>query len=255
MRPPRLRMALRVWQRHARVFLKLWRHALPGPLIDPLLFLLALGFGLGSYVGDVQGGSYPEFLAPALCACAAMWAASFETTYVLFWRMHEGRVHDNVLTTPVEVEDIVLGELLWAGTRACLHGTSFLLVIAALGYVDSRFALLLPPFLFLGGLTFAGVGMAFTMFVRTMDSLAAFFTLVLNPMFLFGGVFYPTEMLPGWAQPIAWLAPTQHLVGIARALTSGAHVETIASDAVWLTVSTMLLAVVPLLVLRRRLVL
>jgi lipooligosaccharide transport system permease protein len=255
MRAPRLAVALRVWLRNALVFRYLWRGSLVPPFLDPVLYFLALGFGLGTYIGTIHGIPYREFIAPGLCATAAMWGACFEATFSFHWKMEYGRIHDNILATPVEAEDVVLGELLWAATRAMLYATAFLIVIALLGYVHSPLAIALPLFLFLGGLTYAAIGMAYSMYVPHMDYFAYFFTLVVNPMFLFGGVFFPVSSLPGWAQVIAWLLPTEHLVAIAHALSAGdVDVAALAGNAVWLAAAAALFALVPLVQLRRRLV-
>jgi lipooligosaccharide transport system permease protein len=255
MRVPRLGVAMRVWIRNALVFRYLWRGSLLPPFLDPVLYFLALGFGLGAYVGSIAGIPYRDFIAPGLCATAALWGASFEATFTFYWKMEYGRIHDNILATPVEAEDLVLGELLWAGTRAMLYATSFLAVIALLGYVHRPSALALPPFLFLGGLAYAAIGMAYAMYVPHTDYFAYFFTLIVNPMFLFGGVFFPVASLPGWAQTVAFALPTEHLVDIARAFSNGqVDALAIAGHAAWLLVLTVLFALVPLWRLRRRLV-
>ena len=109
MQRPSLTMALRVWRRNVRVFSKLWRGALLPPFLDPLFYLVGLGFGLGTYVASVNGVAYRDFVAPGLCASAVLWAATFEGTFAFFWKMDMLKVHDNVLTTPIEAEDVVLG--------------------------------------------------------------------------------------------------------------------------------------------------
>ncbi len=255
LRLPALRPAMSVWRRDLRVFSKMWRGALLPPFLDPVLYFLALGFGLGAYVSDVNGIPYRDFIAPGLCASAAMWASSFESTFGFFWKMDQSRTHDNILATPVEPEDVVLGELLWAGTRAVVYATSFLSVIALLGYVHSWWALALPPFLFLGGLSFAAFGLGCTVLIPKADYFSFYFTLVVNPMFLFGGIFFPFDSLPGWAQAIGWFVPTHHLVEIARALGDGSGgAGVVAANAAWLLVATTLLLVMPMIRYRRRLV-
>ena len=113
---PMPRLALAVFLRNARVFSKLWRGALLPTFLDPFLYLLALGFGLGTYIAQINGIPYKEFIAPGLIASAAMWSSAFETTYNVYFRMNELRLYDNVLSTPVEVQDLVAGT--WPGARA-----------------------------------------------------------------------------------------------------------------------------------------
>jgi lipooligosaccharide transport system permease protein len=252
---PDLRSALQVWKRNARVFSKIWRGALLPLFFDPLFYLVALGFGLGTYIASINGIPYKNFIAPGLCASAVMWAASFETTWNTFFKMEETRQYDAVLTTPVEVEDLVLGELLWAATRSVVYGTVFLVVISAFGFVDSWWALALPPFLFLGGACFAVIGLAYTSVIPKIDFYSFYFTLFITPMFLFGGIFYPYDRLPDWAQAAAWFTPLYHLVNIARDLATGPEAVAVAGNAAWLMVLTVaVFFAVPVRAMRRRLV-
>src|SRR5204863_3574883 len=130
---PSPRHAAAVWRRNASVFSKLWRGALLPTFLDPFFYLLALGFGLGTYVAKVNGIPYRDFIAPGLIASATMWSASFECTYNVYLRMNETRLYDAVLATPVEVQDIVAGDLLWSAARATVYGTVFLTIVAAFG--------------------------------------------------------------------------------------------------------------------------
>jgi lipooligosaccharide transport system permease protein len=252
---PSLRDALHVWRRNARVFSHVWKGALLPLFLDPLFYLVSLGFGLGTYLATVNGIPYREFIAPGLCASAVMWAASFETTWNTFYKMAESRQYDAVLSTPVEPEDLVLGELLWAATRALVYGTVFMIVVVILGLVSSPWIAALPPFLLLGGACFAACGLAYTSLIPKMDYYTFYFTLFVTPMFVFGGIFYPYDRLPDWAQAAAWLTPLYHLVNIARALATGPDALAVAGDALWLlVVTTVLFFAVPARVMRRRLV-
>src|SRR4051795_10111932 len=139
------RLAAAVWLRNARVFSKLWRGALLPTFADPFLYLLAMGFGLGTYVAHINGVSYKDFIAPGLIASAAMWAASFECTYNVYFRMNETRLYDVVLSTPIEVPDVVAGDLAFSAIRATIYGTVFLIVVTAFGLIHSWWALAIPP--------------------------------------------------------------------------------------------------------------
>src|ERR671930_479726 len=130
---PRLRDALKVWRRNARVFSHIWKGALLPLFLDPLFYLVSLGFGLGTYLASVNGIPYKEFIAGGLVASSVMWAASFETTWNVFFKMEETRLYDSMLTTPVEVPDLVAAEVAWAATRALVYGTSFLVIVTAFG--------------------------------------------------------------------------------------------------------------------------
>jgi lipooligosaccharide transport system permease protein len=251
---PSLSAALRVWRRDLRVFSKIWRGALLPLFFDPLFYLVALGFGLGTYLATINGVPYREFIAPGLCGSAVMWAASFEVAWNAYFKMEESRLYDSVLATPVEVEDLVLGEVLWAGTRAVIYGSTFLVVITLFGLVQSWWAIAMPPFLLLGGLCFATIGLAYTSLIPKMDYFTFYFTLFVTPMFLFGGIFFPYDRLPDWAQIVAWFTPLYHLVAIARDLATSPDAPTVAANAAWLGVVTLVAFAVPVQGMRRRLV-
>src|SRR5256885_13274196 len=142
---PSPRLAAAVWRRNAQVFSKLWRGALLPTFLDPFFYLLALGFGLGTYVATVNGIPYKDFVAPGLIASAAMWSAAFETTYNVYFRMNELRLYDNVLSTPVEVQDLVAGDIAWSARRATVYGIVVLIVVTAGGPRSSPWGVALPP--------------------------------------------------------------------------------------------------------------
>ena len=250
---PQPRVAARVWRRDMRVFGKAWRSGLLPPFFDPVFYLLAMGFGLGTYLATVRGIPYKQFVGPGLMASAVMWAASFETTWNLYFKIEETRLFDAVLATPVEVQDIVLGEIAWAATRAVVYGTVFLVVVTAFGLVDSPWALTAPLFLLLGGACFGSLGVAFTSLTRRVDGYSYYFTLFITPLFLFSGIFYPLDRLPDWVGVVAWFTPLYHLVEITRGLALGPDASAILGNATWLAVLTLALFPLPVLRLRSRL--
>ena len=156
-----------------------------------------MGFGLGTYVAHINGIPYKNFIAPGLIASAAMWSSAFETTYNVYFRMNELRLYDNVLSTPVEVQDLVAGDLLWSASRATVYGIVVLIVVSFFGLIDSMWAIAIPPFVFLGGLCFSVIGYTFTALIPKIDLYSYFFTLGITPMFLFSGIFFPFNQLPG----------------------------------------------------------
>jgi lipooligosaccharide transport system permease protein len=251
---PHIPSAVQVWRRNLRVFSHSWKGALLPQFFDPLFYLVALGFGLGTYVAHVHGVRYRDFVAPGLAASAVMWAASFETTWNTYFRMEEQRLYDAILSTRVEVQDIVFGELMWAATRAVVYGSFFLVVVALFGLIHSWWALAIPPFLALGGLCFGVLGLAFTSLVPRPDYYSFYFTLFVTPMFLFGGIFFPYDRLPHWAQIAAWFTPLYHLVSVTRGLATGGSALAVLGNALWLVVLTGLLVAIPVQAMRRRLV-
>jgi lipooligosaccharide transport system permease protein len=251
---PSLSHATSIWLRNARVFSKLWKGALLPQFLDPLFYLVALGFGLGTYVALDSGIPYKDFVAPGLIASATMWSASFECTYNVYLRMNETRLYDAVLATPVEVQDLVAGDLLWSASRATVYGTTFLVIVAIFGLISSPWAILIPPLVFLGGLCFSLVAYTFTALIPKIDMYSYFFTLGITPMFLFSGIFFPFSQLPGWAEVIAWFLPLYHLVEITREMANGPEGLQILIHAGWLAAVSAALFPIPVRALRARLV-
>jgi lipooligosaccharide transport system permease protein len=237
--------AIAVWRRNAAMYRRTWKLNLLPNFFEPLLYLLSIGVGVGSYVTQMAGMSYVQFLAPGLVAVAAMNGASFEVTYNTFVRLNYEKTYDSMLTTPIQPEDLLFGEVLWAVTRACIYGGCFFVVIVALGLAplpSSFAALLLLP---LAGLLFAAIGIAFSLRVVTIDLFNFYFTLFLTPLFLFSDVFFPLkERLPGKWLWLAEALPLLHPVRLARAAFRGELSPVLAWDVLYIVaVSALLLAV------------
>ena len=246
-----LSMALAVWMRNLTVYRRTWVMNILPNFFEPLLYLLGMGVGLGAYVEHgMDGHAYLAYIAPGLLASAAMNGATFEVTYNVFIKMNFGRLYDAFLCSPVEMQDVIFGELLWAVTRALIYGAGFLAVLAGLtlaGYpiLTSPLALLLPLALALTGTLFALIGLLYTSVVEVIDLYSYYFTIFLTPLFLFSGIFYPVERFPHGAA-IAWLTPLYHAVRVARGLAQGGMPAETAISAAWMAVvSGVLLVIVP----------
>jgi lipooligosaccharide transport system permease protein len=250
---PSPRYAASVTGRNARVFSKLWKGSLAPQFLDPLFYLVAMGYGLGTYIATINGVPYRDFIAPGLIASSVMWSASFECTYNVYIRMREYRLYDAVLSTPVEVQDLVAGDLAWSSIRAVIYGTVFLSVVTAFGLIDSWWALAIPPAVLIGGLAFSTIAYTFTALIPRIDLYSYFFTLGITPMFLFSGIFFPFNQLPGWVEVAAWFTPLYHLVEVTRGLANGPGPMVLVHLAVLLAISAALF-VIPVRAVRRRLV-
>jgi lipooligosaccharide transport system permease protein len=228
-RLPSPRGAFRVWQRNVTIFRKYWKSIMAPNFVEPLLYLAALGLGLGAFIqqGGINGQSYIQYIAPGLLASNAMFAASFESTFNTFVKLKIDRIYDAIITTPVNAEDVVAGEYLWAGTRAALYGTGFLAVLTVLGYafggplITSWWALSIPPMLLIIGIMFSVMGTLFTSLIERIDLYSYYFTLVVTPLFLFSGIFFPVEDFPAPVPQIAWFTPLYHAVNVCRGLATG----------------------------------
>ena len=215
------RSAFKVWFRNLMVWRKLIAPSLFFTFGEPFVYLLGLGFGLGRFVGEVEGMAYLTFLASGLVASSAMNTASFEGMYSVFTRMVHQQTYDALLATPLQVDDIVAGEMLWCGTKAVLAATPILAVATLLGAVDSWSAVLAVPLFFLIGLCFAGPAVVVAAFAPSYDFFNYYVTLLVTPMFIFSGVFYPVSTLPQFAQTIVNILPLSHAIALVRPLVAG----------------------------------
>jgi lipooligosaccharide transport system permease protein len=242
-----------VWRRNRLVWRKLAIPSMLGNLADPMLYMLGLGYGLGAMLPDVAGMPYIAFLAAGTVCSSTMMSASFESMYSSFSRMHVQRTWDAIMNAPVLLEDVVLGEAVWAASKAFLSGTAVLIVAAALGLVSFPLALWVLPLAFLTGLAFAGLGLIMTCLSPSYDFFMYYFTLAITPMMLASGVFFPLEQLPAWLQSAAQAFPLTHAVALARPLMNGTTPESAAVHVLVVVGYAVVGLYVALLLARRRL--
>jgi lipooligosaccharide transport system permease protein len=201
-----------------------WLVLLSG-FFEPVLYLLGVGFGIGSLVGSVPIGgghsvSYAMFVAPALMASSAMNGAIYESTFNLFYKLRYVKSFDAIVATPVGVEDATLGEILWAVGRGSVYSIGFVVLMLVLGLVASPLALLAIPAAILVGFAFAALGAAATTFVRQWQDLDIL-QLVLQPMFLFSATFFPITVYPQALRVIVEVTPLYRGIDLIRGLTTG----------------------------------
>lgn len=212
---------IRMWQRNRDVFLRLWHTEAPGTIVEPIVIILAMGLGLGAYVGLVGGQDYMEFIIPGIVASYAMFSVFGECTYGTFFRMEERKTFDAIIATPLNVEDVVAGEIFWGATRAVMTGTVILVIAVAFQQVHSWWTLLIPALSFLQGVMFAAIAVFITSLVPSFYTFNHLFTLFVTPMFFFSGVFFPLSQFPPAVQSLSWIAPLTPVVHITRALFNG----------------------------------
>lgn len=249
----KLNRAFRVWQRHATVYTKLYKSSIALNFVEPILYLAALGLGLGAFVKEINGVPYIKFIAPGIIASSSMFAAIYECTYGTYVRMTYQKTFDAILATPVNIDDLVAGELLWGATKSMLYGTIIIIVISLFGLVDSPLLVLAIPILFITGLIFSEISVIFTAIVPGIDSFNYFYTILMTPMFLFSGIFFPLDSLPSIVSKIAFFMPLYHLVNICRGLAAG-RLAICTWDTVWIFVVVILLAPYPFRLMRKRIV-
>jgi lipooligosaccharide transport system permease protein len=225
-RLPRLRAgALAVWRRNILVWRKLFVPALLMNFGEPVLYLLGMGFGLGHFVGNMSGMPYLAFLASGIVASSAMTTASFEGMYSVYTRMVPQKTYDAILASPLEVDDILAGEMLWCATKSLFSGMAILVVAGLLGVVAGWQALWVLPVVFLIGLCFAGPAMIMSALATSYDFFNYYFVLVITPMFILCGVFYPVSTLPEAARHAVQFLPLTHAVILTRALVAGSELS------------------------------
>jgi lipooligosaccharide transport system permease protein len=182
-----------VWRRNQLVWRKLALASVLGNIADPLLYMVALGYGIGAFVPEVGGMTYIAFIGTGMVCQSAMFTASFEAMYSAFSRMHVQRTWDAIINAPISLDDVVFAEWLWSASKAVMSTTAILLVILALGLVMNSLA---PSY----------------------DFFTYFFTLVLTPGLLLSGVFFPVTQMPVPLQAVANLLPLKHAIDLARPL-------------------------------------
>lgn len=212
---------LRVWSRNRVAFMRAWKVELGGVAVEPFVLLLAMGFGLGAYVGPLEGQSYARFVAPGVLAMYATFHATFDSTYGAYLRMETHHIYEAMLFTPLGPSDIVLGEVLWSATRSVLTASAVLVAASVFGLVASPLAVLALPAAFLIGMSFAALAMVLTSVATTIGAMNNFFTLFVTPLVFIGGSFFPLERLPGALQALSWALPFTPGVSLVRALMSG----------------------------------
>lgn len=244
-----------VWQRNFDVFMKTIKVNFLPSIIEPILYLIALGFGLGGFVQSVEGLPYINFIAPALVAISTMYGGFFECTYASFVRMYFQKTFDAIIATPVSVDEVIAGELLWGATRAAINSTTVLAVIAAFGLIHSPLALLVPLVSLLGGLLFASLAMCFTAIAPNIDFFNYPAFLLITPMFLLSGTFFPLSQLPPAIETAALIfLPLTHIVNLTRGLVLGRANGLMLFSLVWITVITVALCVLSINLMKKRLI-
>jgi len=218
---------LPIWRRNLRVWAKLAGPAIIGNFGEPFLYLLALGYGLGSFVGSVQGMPYLVFLASGIVCSSAMVTGSFEGMYSAYTRMAVQKTWDAMLATPLDVRDIIIGEAVWGGAKSLFSGAAILTVAALLDAVAGWRAALALPVVFLTGLCFTAMALVVTAFARNYDFFLYYYTLLVTPMLLISGVFFPIAEMPAIIQQLARFLPLHHAVALVRPLMTGAPLDSV----------------------------
>jgi lipooligosaccharide transport system permease protein len=218
---------IRVFEREAQVFRRLWRGAVFSTVVQPLLFLGAIGLGLGGFVDEgtsappLPGGDYLAFVAPGLLAASAMQTAAGDSLWQIMAGVKWLGFYHGIVASPLRPNDVYVGHVLWTGARVAMGAAAFLVVAGLLGALQSPLALLALPAAVLTGLAFAAPIAAYSARCETDLSFSLVMRLGIIPLFLFSGTFFPLEQLPAALRPVAWVTPLWHGVELCRGLTTG----------------------------------
>jgi len=216
--------ALAVWARNVRVWRKLILSSIVLNFGEPLIYLLGFGYGLGSFVPVMDGVPYLTFLASGVIAFNAMLVSSYEGLYSAFTRMVPQRTYEHLLATPLDVADIVAGEMLWCANKALMSASAILLVAILIGALPWTAFVVLPVVL-LTALAFAAPALMMCAVSPSYDFFSYYITLLLTPMMMLCGVFYPTTTFPDWLQSLIQVLPLTHAVELIRPLAMGVPVD------------------------------
>jgi lipooligosaccharide transport system permease protein len=228
-----------------------WRGSLVSSFLNPVLFLAAMGLGLGTLVdeagraGSLAGGSYLAFLGPGLLAAAAMQTGAGEASYPVMSGIKWSKTYHAALATPLGARDVALGQLLWIAVRVAITAVTFTAVLVLFGAAESAAVVLAVPAAVLVGMAHAAPVVAFVATTENDYVLPSLFRFVLMPMFLFSGTFFPVDQLPAWLRPVAWATPLWHGVEACRSLALGTGslagaAGHLAYVAAWVVVGTVL---------------
>lgn len=243
-----------VWLRNNLVWSKHITSTLIGNLGQPLLFLLAMGYGLGKQVGTIEGLTYLQFLAPGLAASSVMYSAAFETTYGAYTRLTIQKTYEAILVTPLSVTDIVLGEIFWGASKGLLSGIIMLAALPLFGVSPSPWTLALLPLLLLSGVFFAALGLVVTALATSYEFFNYFVSLILTPLFLFSGIFFSLHSIPDTARIIFELLPLTPVVTLCRMFCYAQFDQPWILKYIGLFVLTVITCQVAIFLIRKRLI-
>lgn len=244
-----------VWYRNMVVWSKFYKSSIVANIVEPLLYLIALGYGFAPLISDVNGMSYMRFIAPGLISYAAINSATFECTYSAYARMSAQKTYDAMISTPVNIDEVVAGEVLFATTKAFLSSLIMMLMITLFGLMTSWTALFIPAVMLLTGFVFSSMAMFFTSYTYSWDFFSYYLTLFIAPMYFLSGIFFPLKTLPEWVAKLAWYTPLYHSVELSRALSLGRLNLGMLEHIVWLLVVGVVVFLSAVYRIRKRIIL
>jgi lipooligosaccharide transport system permease protein len=243
-----------VWYRNLIVWTKFYKSSIVANVGEPVLYLLALGYGFAPLISDVNGMSYMQFIAPGLIAYTAMNSATYECTFGAYARMTAQKTYDAIISTPVDIDEVVAGEVLFGTTKALFSSLAMMVVLALFKLIPAPTALLVPFVVLLTGFVFASLAMLFTSFSKSWDFFSYYFTLFIAPLFFLSGIFFPLSTMPKWVTDVAWFTPLYHSVVLSRGLVMGNLKWSMIENVSWLLVFGILAFIYAVVRIRKRII-
>ncbi len=248
------RRFLQVWYRDTYVFVKLWKTNLFPPILEPFLYLLAIGLGVGHYITGIEGVDYLSFVAPGIIVTTSILQATFECTYASYFRMSFQSTFDAIVSTPVNPEEIGLGEAGWGATRALINATAVTAVLALFGRVP---LIWIPPVLalqFVAGLSFGAMSLLITTRVHQTEYFNFYLSGVIFPMQMLTGAFFPVSRIPEAVQPLVWVLPLTSMIDLTRSMMLHALSWNSLLELAYILITTAVFVELALRAMRRRLI-
>lgn len=214
-----IKLCFHITRRNWTVYNKDFLANISPTLADPAFYILSLGLGLGTYVANIAGHSYVEFMAPGMTVTTALFTSFFETSYGFYVRMTYENIYKAMLTTPIGVKEIVIGEFIWVSLKGAAMALGVSIVLALFGLMKAPLLILLMPLVgFLLALPCGAMGLVASALVRNINQFQTVYSFMIAPMFFFSGVFFPIEQSPLWVQYVCYAFPIAHAVNLAQAV-------------------------------------
>ena len=256
--PPYFARIFSVWFRHMRVYAGyLVSNAIP-PFLEPLIFLGGIGLGLGKYLMPMESLSYLQFLSSGLLMMTAMYTSAFECSYGTYVRLEFDKAYDGMLASPLTADDVLIGEILWAGTKGMFFSLAVLIILFAFQIVPfavSSLPILATPLIgFCTGIMFAVLSLLVTSFVKNLNHFNFYFTGFLSPMFFLSGIVFPIGDLPEGLRQVAYVFPLTHTVLLTRTFFNGQYHWTQLLSVLYIVVFTAVIGYIAIRRLKKKLV-
>ena len=251
----RFRSITALWLRHWFAFIRFWKYAIAFMFVEPVAMMIGVGVGIGRLVPNVPGTDipYPEFVAPGVLIGSAMFVPMVECSMGAYNRM-ENQLYDTQLTAPLSVLEVLIADISFAVTRAFISMVSIATIAVAFGWINEWTVVFVVLPVFLTAVLFSGVGFLFSSTAPHVNFVTLVFTVVGTPMFMFGGIFYPFEVLPSWAQTLSNFIPLAPAVDLSRAFSTNVYDVSLLWDVLYLLGMIALVMPLAYVLLRRKLI-